>query len=160
MLSCGRGWESLAPFELSMNKNNSTSQAWNDFEWNPGSSQAMKWMGYYLAFCPTDAHFYHVNMTLLFPCLFRHILCSTRKEGPKGEVDTADLSKSFLMLLSARACFLWLQTFSDFEDAVFSFLCLVSFSSWLGHRNFLVKIIQLFQRTRGETVLNCASWKK
>lgn len=111
MLTCGRGWESLALFELSMNKNNSASQAWNDFEWNPGSSQAIKWMGYYLVFCPTDAHFYHLNMTLLFPCLFRHILCSTRKEGLKGEVDTADLSKNFLMLLSARACFLGLQTF-------------------------------------------------
>lgn len=32
MLTYRRGWESLAPFELSMNKNNSASQAWNDFE--------------------------------------------------------------------------------------------------------------------------------
>lgn len=129
MPTCGRGWESLAPFELSMNKNNSASQAWNDFEWNPGISQAMKWMGCYLVFCPTDAHFYHLNMTLLFSRLFRHIPCSTRKEGLRGEVDIADLSKNFLIFLNTRASFLWLQTFSDFEEAGLSFLYLVSFSA-------------------------------
>lgn len=126
VLTCGRGWKSLAPFELSMNKNNSSSQAWNDFEWNPGISQAIKWMGCYLVFRPTDAH---LNMTLLFSRLFRHIPCSTRKEGLKGEVDIADLSRTFLIFLNTRVCFLWLQPFSDFEAAGLSFPCLVSLSA-------------------------------
>lgn len=55
MFTFRRGWESLAPFELAMNKNNLASQAGDDFEGNPGIFQAIKWMGCYWVFCPMDA---------------------------------------------------------------------------------------------------------
>lgn len=66
-----------------------------------------------------------------FSRLFRHVPCSTRKEGLKGEVGIADFSKNFLIFLNRniRACFLWFQTFSDFEEAGLSILYLVSFSA-------------------------------
>lgn len=107
ILACAKGWESLSPFELNMNKSNSTSQAWHYFEWNHDISQTMKWIG----FTWSSVQPIYISSTWTWPFyLGTYPVLWSKKGFNKGEVNLADPSKKKSWYLLALDC-----AFRDFK---------------------------------------------